>query len=183
MRILKAVDGSVLWLFAEQAAAIKNLRHEASIRGVNPDRLVFAKRVKIDEHLARQSLADLFLDTLPFNAGATASAALWAGLPILTRIGESFTARYAASLLKAMDLPELITQTQAQYEAKAIELANNPLKLAQLKDKVKQNRQTSTLFNCELFARNIEAAYAEIYRRYYGNESIDHLYVESYYKS
>jgi protein O-GlcNAc transferase len=180
MRILKAVDVSVLWLFAEQAAAVQNLRHEASIRGVNPDRLVFAKRVKIDEHLARQSLADLFLDTLPFNAGATASAALWAGLPILTRMGESFTARYAASLLNAMDLPELITQTQAQYEAKAIELANNPLKLAQLKNKVQQNRQTSSLFNCELFTRNIEAAYAEAYRRYHaGENNIQHLCVES----
>ena len=179
MRVLKAVDGSVLWLFAEQAAAVKNLRHEAAIRGVNPDRLVFAKRVKIDEHLARQSLADLFLDTLPFNAGATASAALWAGLPILTRMGESFTARYAASLLNAMDLPELITQTQAQYEAKAIELANNPLKLAQLKNKVKQNRQTSSLFNCELFTRNIEAAYAEAYRRYHAGEHAKNLEIVS----
>ena len=179
MRILKAVDGSVLWLFIEQSIAAQNLCKEAVLRGVNPDRLVFAKRVKIDEHLARQSVADLFLDTLPFNAGATASAALWAGLPILTRIGESFASRYAASLLNAMDLPELITQTQAQYEAKAIELGRTPLKLTQLKENVKQNRETSPLFKCQLFAGHIESAYLEIYRRYHSGLNIDHVHLDS----
>lgn len=178
MRILKAVDGSILWLFAEQSTAVQNLCKEAALRGVNPERLVFAGRVKIDEHLARQSIADLFLDTLPFNAGATASAALWVGLPILTRIGESFTSRYAASLLAAMDLPELITQTQSQYEAKAIELGKNILKLAQLKEKVKKNRETSALFNSQLFTRHIESAYFEVYMRYLKNETIDHIDVE-----
>ena len=177
MRILKAVDDSVLWLFVDQATAMQNLCKEAARRGVNPDRLVFAKRLKMDEHLARQSLADLFLDTLPFNAGATASAALWSGLPILTRIGVSFTARYAASLLNAMDLPELITHTQEQYEAKAIELANNPFMLAQLKEKVMRNRENSPLFDCELFSRNVEAAYLEIHRRYHHDENIEHLYI------
>jgi protein O-GlcNAc transferase len=177
LRLLKSVKGSVLWLYADQPTAVKNLKKEAEIRGVNPNRLVFARREKGDAHRARHRVADLFLDTLPFNAGATASTALWSGLPLLTLIGESFTARYAASLLHAMDLPELITETQAQYEARAIELANDPAELAEIRAKLHRNLQTSTLFNGELFARHIEAAYEEMYRRYLSDEKLDHIYV------
>ena len=111
MRILKRVDGSVMWLLEDNAKATSNLRKEAEIRGVNPERLVFAKRTSLPDHLARHRLADLFLDTLPYNAHTTASDALWTGLPVLTRIGETFAGRVAASLLNAIGLPELITTT------------------------------------------------------------------------
>jgi len=179
MRVLQAISGSVLWLLEDNPNAARNLRKEAQIRGVDPERLVFAARMKLDEHLARHRAADLFLDTLPFNAGATGSAALWSELPLLTQIGASFVARYGASLLNAMDLPELITYTREEYEARAIELANNPFRLSEIKKKLEQNRETSPLFNCQLFARHIEAAYAEIHRRQLVGEKPDHIYVES----
>ena len=178
MRLLKSVKGSVLWLFEDNPTAGKNLRKEAEVRGVDPTRLVFAKRLKLDEHLARHRLADLFIDTFPCNAHTTTSDALWAGLPVLTLIGKSFAARVAASLLNAMDLPELITQTQQQYEARAIELANEPEKLAEIKTKLHSNLRTSPLFNGELFARHIEAAYVEMQRRHIFGETLDHIYVE-----
>ena len=179
MRLLKSVNGSVLWLYVEQTTAIKNLKNEAEARWVDPNRLVFATRMNSEDHLSRHRVADLFLDTLPFNAGATASTALWAGLPILTMIGKSFTARYAASLLNAMDLNELITETSEEYESRAVELANNPLKLTQIKKKLEQNRQTSPLFNGQLFARHIEAAYFEINLQYLSGKKPDHVYVKS----
>jgi predicted O-linked N-acetylglucosamine transferase (SPINDLY family) len=112
----------------------------------------------------------LFLDTLPYNAHTTTSDALWAGLPVLTLMGQTFAARVAASLLTAMDLPELITQTQEDYEAKALELAKNPLQLAQIKDKLKRNRATSPLFNGQLFARHLEAAYVQMHKRHLSGE-------------
>jgi len=179
MRLLKSVNGSVLWLYVEQPTAIKNLKKEAEARGVDPSRLVFATRMNGEYHLARQRVADLFLDTLPFNAGATASTALWSGLPVLTLIGNSFVARYAASLLNAIDLTELITSTSEEYESKAVELAKDPLKLAQIKRKLDQNRQTSPLFNGQLFARHIEAAYLEIHQRHLSGKKPDHVYVKA----
>ena len=178
MRLLKKVSGSVLWLLEDNPTAAKNLRKEAGVRGVDPARLVFAPRMKLDEHLARHRYADLFLDTLPYNAHTTASDALWAGLPVLTQMGQSFAARVAASLLNAMDLPELITKTQEEYESRAIELANDPLQLAQIKKKLEQNRETSPLFNGQLFARHMEAAYAEIHRRHLNGEKPDHIDVK-----
>ena len=177
MRIIQAIDGSVLWLYVEQATAIQNLRHQAQRRGVNPDRLIFARRMNPDEHLARHQLADLFLDTQPFNAGATASTALWAGLPILTLVGNSFTSRYAASLLNAMDLPELITATQQDYESSAMELATHPLKLAQIKEKLLRNRRESPLFNGALFARHMGAAYLEMHKRHVSGEAPTHIFI------
>ena len=179
MRLLKSVNGSVLWLYAEQPTVIINLKKESEARGVDPSRLVFASKMNGEDHLARHHLADLFLDTSPFNAGATASTALWAGLPILTLIGKSFTARYAASLLNTMDLNELITSTSEEYESRAVELANDPLKLAQIKKKLELNRQTSPLFNGQLFARHIEAAYLEIHQRHLSGKKPDHVYVKS----
>ena len=179
MRILKAVNGSVLWLLQDNPTATKNLHKEAETRGIDSSRLVFAPRMKLEEHLARHRLADLFIDTLPCNAHTTASDALWAGLPILTQIGQSFPARVAASLLNAMDLSELVTKTSEEYESKAVDLANDTAKLAQIKKKLEQNRRTSPLFDGQLFARHIEAAYVEIHLRHLSGKKPDHVYVPS----
>jgi len=177
MRTLKQVEGSVLWLLEVNKTAINNLRREAQARGVNPGRLVFAQRMPLPEHLARHRAADLFIDTLPCNAHTTASDALWAGLPVLTRTGESFAARVAASLLNAIGLPELVTTTQEQYEATAIELASNPSRLAELKDRLHRNRSTMPLFDTEQFAKHLENAYTQMYERYQDDLSPEHIYV------
>ena len=179
MRILKSAEGSVLWLFEDNPQAAGNLRREALRRGVDADRLVFAGRMPLPEHLARHRSADLFLDTLPYNAHTTASDALWAGLPVLTRIGESFAGRVAASLLNAVHLPELITSSQDEYEALAIELAADPEKLAGIKLKLENNRLSTPLFDSDLFARHIEVAYLEMYERYHLDLPPDHIYVKS----
>jgi predicted O-linked N-acetylglucosamine transferase (SPINDLY family) len=179
MRLLKTVDGSVLWLLHGNPTAARNLRKEAEVRGVDPARLVFAPRIKLEDHLTRHRAADLFIDTLPYNAHTTASDALWAGLPVLTQMGQSFAARVAASLLNAMELQELITKTQDEYEARAIELANNPFRLTEIKKKLEQNRETSPLFNGQLFARHIEAAYTEIHRRHLSGAKPDQINVEA----
>ena len=179
MRILKNVEGSVLWLSENNATAAANLRKEADNRSVNPDRLVFAKRLPLlADHLARHRLADLFLDTLPFNAHTTASDALWAGLPVLTQIGETFAGRVAASLLMAIGMPELITSTPQAYEDLAIELATNPEKLVALKHKLANNRRTAPLFDMKLFTKHIEAAYRAMYERYQADLPPDHIYAQ-----
>ena len=177
MRILKQVEGSVLWLFENNANAASNLRKEAQTRGVNSERLVFAERMTLPDHLARHRLADLFLDTLPYNAHTTASDALWAGLPVLTQIGETFAGRVAAGLLNAIGLAELITSTPQAYESLAIELASNSGKLAHIKRKLADNRLTSPLFDTRLFTRHIEAAYTAMYERHKAGLSPAHLYV------
>ncbi|NJD33993.1 MAG: tetratricopeptide repeat protein [Betaproteobacteria bacterium] len=165
MRILKAVKGSVLWLLGDNPTAANNLRKEAEARGVESNRLVFANRMPLDEHLARHKLADLFIDTLPCNAHTTASDALWAGLPVLTCMGKSFASRVAASLLNAMELPELVTRTQEEYEAKAVEFATDLSKLREVKLKLEKNRLSTPLFDARLFARHVEAAYESMYAR------------------
>ena len=166
MRMLQQVADSVLWLSVENPAAIANLRREAESRGIDANRLVFAKRLPLlEEHLARLQLADLFLDTLPYNAHTTTSDALWAGLPVLTCMGESFAGRVAASLLSAIDLPELITHSQADYEALAIALASQPEKLAAIKTRLAQNRLHTPLFDTARFTRDIEALYTRIHER------------------
>ena len=177
MRILKRVDGSVLWLLEANASAASNLRKEAGARGVDPERLVFAKPMSLPDHLARHRLADLFLDTLPYNAHTTASDALWVGLPVLTRIGETFAGRVAASLLTAIGLPELITATPQAYEELAIELANNPEKLAAISQKLANNRLTTPLFDTKLFTQHIEAGYTAMYERYQAGLPPDHIYI------
>jgi predicted O-linked N-acetylglucosamine transferase (SPINDLY family) len=177
MRILEHVDGSVLWLLEGSKMVAKNLKNEASVRGIDPDRLVFAPRMALPDHLARHRMADLFLDTLPYNAHTTASDALWTGLPVLTQIGETFATRVAASLLKAVHLPELITTTQEAYEALAVELATNPAKLASIKGKLARNRLTTPLFDTELFTKHIESAYTTMYERYHADLPPDHIYV------
>lgn len=159
MRILAAVDDSVLWLLEDSAAAVANLRLEAAARGVDPARLIFAARMPPAEHLARHRCADLFLDTLPYNAHTTASDALWAGLPLLTHRGETFAGRVATSLLHHLGLPELITTTSDGYVQRAIELAQHSEQLAQIREQLAVNRLIMPAFNTRLLTRHIEAAF------------------------
>ena len=166
MWILKQVEGSVLWLVGGVPTMEHNLRSEAAARGVDAERLVFAQRLPLPEYQARLGLADLFLDTLPYNAGAAAGDALWAGLPVLTRSGDTLTGRTAASLLNAVDLPELITETPQQYEAMAITLATQPARLAEVKQKLEMNLPVAPLFDTKLFTRHIEAAYIAMHERH-----------------
>ena len=177
MRLLKVVDGSVLWLYEDNAAAANHLRQEAEKRGVHPSRLVFAKRMPLAEHLARHQLADLFIDAFPCNAHTTASDALWAGLPVLTLMGNAFASRVAASLLNAIELPELITSTPQAYEALAIEIAKNPAKLAALKQKLASNRLTTPLFDTPQFTKDLERSYVQIYERYQAGLPPEHIFV------
>ena len=168
MRLLRATEGSVLWLITGNAKVAANLRAEAEKRGVAAERLIFAPKAGVADHLARHRLADLCLDTLPYNAHTTASDALWAGLPVLTCLGETFAGRVAASLLKAIGLDELITRTLAEYEALALRLSRDPVYLASLKDTLIRNRDASLLFDTQRATRHIETAYrsmAEIARR------------------
>jgi len=166
MRLLSAVPGSVLWLLEDNAAAARNLRREAQRRGVAPERLAFAPRIEVPEHLARHRLADLFLDTLPYNAHTTASDALWAGVPVLTCLGTAFAGRVAGSLLNAVGLPELVTRTMQDYEALARQLAATPPLLAALREKLRRNRGSFPLFDTDRFRRHIEAAYIAMWERY-----------------
>jgi predicted O-linked N-acetylglucosamine transferase (SPINDLY family) len=178
MSLLRQLDNGVLWLSNTNETAIRNLRREAQNRGVDPSRLVFAERVALNEdHLARHKLADLFLDTLPYNAHTSASDALWAGLPVLTCLGQTFAGRVAASLLNAIDLPELITTTPEAYEQMAIDLATHPDKLAIIKRKLAGNRLAAPLFNTRLYTRHIEAAYTAMYERHQAGLPPDHIIV------
>jgi predicted O-linked N-acetylglucosamine transferase (SPINDLY family) len=167
MRLLQAVPGSVLWLRAPPTSAIGNLRREARARGVSPDRLVFASRVPDPaDHLARLRLADLFLDTLPYNAHGTACDALWAGVPVLTCMGKTFAGRVAASLLHAIGLPELVTASLPEYEQTALLLARDPARLSALKAKLMRNRDTAPLFDTARFTRDLEFAYTSMQERH-----------------
>ena len=163
-RVMRQVRDSVLWLLAGDPRTQERLRAEAETRGIESQRLVFAPRMPYAEHLARLTQADLFLDTLPFNAGATASDALWAGVPVLTCAGEAFAARMAGSLLHAIGLPELVTSDMAGYERCAVELASDPSRLAALKHRLAANRHTYPLFNTRGYCRNLEAAYTHIWQ-------------------
>ena len=177
MRILKAVEGSVLFLYAENNWAEHNLTKEAHAIGIDGSRIIFGQRLSKDEYLARYRTCDLFLDTFPYNAGTTASDALWAGLPVLTLMGESFPSRVAASLLNAINLPELITNSQEDYENLAIELAKNSLKLEEIKNKLANSRLIAPLFDTPLFTKNLEAAYIKMYETYYAGLPADNIYI------
>jgi predicted O-linked N-acetylglucosamine transferase (SPINDLY family) len=171
MRLLGNVEGSVLWLHEGGKDATRNLRKEAAHRGIGPERLVFAPRAeRIEDHLARHRLADLALDTLPYNGHGTTSDALWAGLPVLTCLGTTFAGRVAASLLNAIGLNELITQSLEEYETLAQDLATNRTRLADIKSKLAQNRGTYPLFDTDRFRRHIEAAYTTMWERSQGGE-------------
>jgi len=179
MRILKAVPLSFLLLYSNSKSSEKNLCQEAENRGIDSNRLIFCGRLARSEYLARCRSVDLFLDTLPYNAGATASDALWAGLPVLTCMGESFASRYAASLLYAMELPELVTESQEDYEDLAIELGTNPVKLKEIKNKLEGNRLTTPLFDTALFTKHIEAAYTKMFEHYIAELPLEHIYIDA----
>lgn len=159
MRILAAVPGSVLWLLAANAAATANLKTAARARGVAPQRLVFAPNLPLDRHLARLKLADLFLDSFPYNAHTTASDALWAGVPVLTKHGDTFAGRVAESLLRAVSLPELVAPGLEAFEAEAVALAREPQRLRALREKLAANRAATPLFDSARFTRDLETAY------------------------
>ena len=162
MRLLMACPGSILWLLCDLPDAMRNLRREAAARGIDPERIIFAPRVPVDEHVARHHLADLFLDTLPVNAHATASDALWAGLPVLTCTGNTFAGRVASSLLHAIGLSDLVTSSLAEYEKTALALARDPQRLGALRERLIRNRQSEPLFDTSRHTRDLERAYIRI---------------------
>jgi predicted O-linked N-acetylglucosamine transferase (SPINDLY family) len=179
IRLLKSVEGSVLWLARADSAAASNLRREAEQRGVDGDRIVFAPFVPTSEqHLARLALADLFLDTLPYNAHAGGSDALWAGVPVITCKGTTFAGRVGASLLSAIGLPELITQSLEEYEALALKVARTPEMLASFKARLTRNRTTEPLFDTKRFTRNLEAAYLAMWRRHQSGQAPQAITIE-----
>ena len=158
MGLLREVDGSVLWLLQDNPLASMNLRTAAQAHGIAADRLVFAPRRPLPEHLARHACADLFLDTLPYNAHTSACDALWAGLPVLTRRGDSFAGRVGASLLHAAGLPELVVDSEAEYTALALLLAREPSRLSDLRARLLRGRSTCALFDTAGYARDLESA-------------------------
>lgn len=162
MRLLARVKGSALWLLQDNDWAADNLRREAQARGISPDRLVFAERMSAADHMARHVHADLFLDTFKVNAHTTATDALWMGVPVLTKLGESFVARVAGSLLHALDMPELVTPSAAAYEQRALEIATDPAALAALKAKLADRRMSSPLFDSAGYTRDVEALYERL---------------------
>jgi predicted O-linked N-acetylglucosamine transferase (SPINDLY family) len=171
MRLLRKIEGSVLWLRHSSTATADNLRREAGARGIDASRIVFAGQTKrLEDHLARHRLADLFLDTLPYNAHTTASDALWAGLPVVTCLGTTYAGRVAASLLHAVGLPELITQSLEDYEALALRLAMETDTLSAIKAKLARNRATHPLFDTDRYRRHLESAYATMWERYQRGE-------------
>ena len=167
MRLLSKIDGSVLWLTKPNKSSEVNLKTEAKKRGIEPNRLIFAPfSQNIEDHLARQKLADLFLDTFNFNAHTTASDALWVGLPVITKTGKGFAARVASSLLNSLEVPELITTSEKEYEALALSIAMNPEKLSSIKKKLADKRTSAPLFDTETYTKNLEKAYTQVYERY-----------------
>jgi predicted O-linked N-acetylglucosamine transferase (SPINDLY family) len=169
MRLLADMPGSVLWLLHTSRLAADNLRREANTRGVDPGRLIFAPMQPVDRHLGRLKAADLFLDTFPYNAHTTASDALWVGVPLVTRAGETFASRVAGSLLSAVGLPELITQSGTEYHALALRLARAPGELDAVREKLQRNRGRVPLFDTLAFARNLETAYLQMWENHRSN--------------
>jgi predicted O-linked N-acetylglucosamine transferase (SPINDLY family) len=162
MRLLQRIDGSVLWLLANNATFIRNLRKRAQQSGVAPERIVFAERADLGEYLSRQQCADLALDTFYYNGHTTTSDALWAGLPVITREGSTFAGRVASSLLQAIGLPDLVTRTAEEYEELAFRLATDKELLGSIKQRLDRNRATTSLFDTAAFTRHLEAAYRTI---------------------
>src|SRR6202012_6027493 len=163
MRLLGAVPGSVLWLLESSTGLREPLRREAAGRGIAPDRLVFAPRISPDRHLARQPLADLVLDTSPYNGHMTTSDALWAGVPLVTLAGQAFAGRGAASPLSAIRMTKLITTDLAAYEALALKLARDPVLLKAMRDKLAPGRNTTALFDIPRLVQNVERAFVTMH--------------------
>jgi predicted O-linked N-acetylglucosamine transferase (SPINDLY family)/Flp pilus assembly protein TadD len=179
MRLLKKVEGSVLWLTGDNFTGAKNLQKEANQRGVDSNRLIFSKAMPLlADHLARHKSADLFIDTIPYNGHTRASDALWAGLPVLALTGQSFSSRVSASLLNAVGLQELITYSEKEYEDLSVELATNPTRLKEIKNKLEKNKLIKPLFNTKLFTKNIESAYTKIYEKYLKNLSVENIEIK-----
>ncbi len=176
MRILSAAPNGLLFLLSGSPTVERNLRREAARRGIRPERLVFGGFLPMGEYLARYRVADLFLDTLPYNAGTTAADALWAGLPVLTVPGESFAARMAASILTSAELPELIAHSRADYERRAIELATDGDRIGAIKRKLAASRGRCALFDATAFVRNLESLYRQMYERHHAGLEPGHLY-------
>jgi len=166
MNILRAVEGSVLYLYSENDWVQAHLENTVSAHGITKDRLIFGKRLPMPEYLARYQAADLFLDTFPYNAGTTTSDSLWAGTPVLTLMGETFASRMAASLLTAIDMPELITRSSQEYEALAIKIAQDKKLASGLKSKLQTNKLNTKLFNTSAFVQSLEALYTQMYQRH-----------------
>jgi protein O-GlcNAc transferase len=173
MRLLAKTQGSVLWLLETNPTATQNLRREAEAHGITPRRLIFAPPMTLADHMARIGLADLFVDTLPYNAHTTASDALWAGLPVLTCLGDTFAGRVAASLIRAIGLPELVTTSLENYETLALKIAGDPSLLRAIRGRLVRNRDTYPLFDTARYTRHIEAAYVTMWERYQRREMPD----------
>jgi len=178
MKILQRVPNSVMWFYYNFPEAPENLKREAQALGINASRLIFSPYIKMAAHIERNILADLFLDSLPYNAHTTASDALWANVPVLTLQGKSFAGRVAASLLHAIEMPELITYTEQEFEDRAVDLATHPEKLAALKVKLSKNRLTTPLFDTKLYTKHFEAALIEAYERYQSDLPPAHIEVK-----
>ena len=163
MRILNKVENSVLWLIGSNKWVQQNLSKEAESNGISSKRLIFANQLTHSEHLARLKLADLFLDTFNVNAHTTTSDALWAGTPVITKIGNSFASRVAASILKAVGLSELVVQNEKEYENLILEIANSPKKLKQIKETLSSNILSKPLFNSTMYINHLEEAYKQIF--------------------
>lgn len=166
MKLLRQVDGSILWLRDESPESTANLRRTAEQHGVAPGRLVFAPRVAMELHLARHGQAGLFLDSFPYGAHTTANDALWAGLPMITLVGETFVSRVGASLLHAVGLPQLVTTSIEDYEALALKLATTPGLLDDLREKLTRQRHTAPLFDTSRTVRHLEQAYRVMHERH-----------------
>jgi len=178
MRLLGQVEDSVLWLLSERPTVEANLRREAAARGIDAARLVFAHRLPLDEHLARHRLADLFLDTLPYNAHTTASDALWTGLPMVTCCGQLFAGRVATSLLRAVGMPDLVTNDLESYEQLALRIVSEPSLLQELRDRLQRNRLSHPLFDIDRYRRHIEAAYVRMWECWQRGEAPTSFMVE-----
>jgi len=177
-QILKNVEDSVLLVFASNESAKIHLTKEITLRGIDPSRLILGEHLPRPEYLGRYQVVDLFLDTHPYNAGTTSSDALRMGLPVLTYLGKSFASRMGSSILNAVNLPELITSSQEEYEKLAIRLATNPDQFKLIKDKLAKNLPSSPLFDTPLFTKHLEIAYRTMYERYHDGLKPDHIYVE-----
>lgn len=178
VRILKEVEGSVLWLLASNPIAERNLRRRLEENGIDPDRLIVAQRVSVEAHLNRMHLADLMLDTFPYGAHTTCSDALRVGLPVVTIEGESFASRVAASILTTVGLPELVTDSHASYENLIIALAKDPERLSEIRRRLENNIKLSSLFAPELFARNLELLYVSMHQRRLDGLQPDHISIQ-----
>ena len=178
MRLLTKVKKSVLWLLDNGPVSNKNLLNEAKARGINENRLVFAKRKPFEKYLAQLKYADIYLDTFTYNAGATASNVLFMGIPIITKIGNSYSARMASSLLKSIDLPELITTSSEAYERLALNLSTNPDKLKILKEKLKMNLKNKPLFNTKMFTKHFENGLEQVFKNYMDENDPKNIFVE-----